>query len=59
MHGNYAQIAQGMGAVGIVVQTPVEMTDALEQAQRLNRNGHTVLIDVHSDMEDRRSRWDQ
>ena len=59
MHGNYAQIAQGMGAVGIVVQTPVEMTDALEQAQRLNRNGHTVLIDVHSDMEGRRSRWDQ
>ena len=59
MHGNYAQIAQGMGAVGIVVQTPVEMTDALEQAQRLNRDGHTVLIDVHSDMEGRRSRWDQ
>ncbi|MCS5574850.1 MAG: thiamine pyrophosphate-dependent enzyme, partial [Pseudomonadales bacterium] len=43
MHGNYAQIAQGMGAVGIVVRTPVEMADALEQAQSLNRDGHTVL----------------
>jgi hypothetical protein len=48
-----------MGAVGIVVRTPVEMADALEQAQRLNRDGHTVLIDAHSDMESRRSRWDE
>ena len=59
MHGNYAQIAQGMGAVGIVVRTPEEMSDALRSAQRLNQDGDTVLIDVHSDMEGRRSRWDR
>jgi thiamine pyrophosphate-dependent acetolactate synthase large subunit-like protein len=47
-----------MGAVGIVVDTPAELTDALRRAQRLNQEGRTVLIDVHSDMESRRSRWD-
>ena len=59
MRGDYAQIAQGMGAVGIVVRTPGEMADALRSAQRLNGEGDTVLIDVHSDMEGRRSRWDR
>ena len=58
MYGDYAQIAEGMGAVGIVVDTPAELTDALRRAQRLNQEGRTVLIDVHSDMESRRSRWD-
>ena len=32
---------------------------ALEQAQRLNREGETVLIDVAADMEGKRSRWDR
>ena len=58
MYGDYAQIAEGMGAVGIVVDTPAELTDPLRRAQRLNQEGRTVLIDVHSDMESRRSRWD-
>ncbi|HCF73960.1 MAG TPA: hypothetical protein DES72_09385, partial [Gammaproteobacteria bacterium] len=57
MTGDYAQIAQGMGAVGITVRTPLELVDALKTAQRLNQEGKTVLIDTHSDMESRRSRW--
>jgi thiamine pyrophosphate-dependent acetolactate synthase large subunit-like protein len=59
MTGNYAQIAEGMGAVGIEVYKPAEMAPALERAQQLNAEGRTVLIDVHSSMEGRRSRWDR
>ena len=47
MYGNYAQIAEGMGAVGLVVESPAELVDALKSAQRLNKEG-TVLVDVHS-----------
>lgn len=57
MQGNYAQIAEGMGAVGITVRRVAEMEPALRQAQRLNGEGKTVLIDVHSNMEGRRSRF--
>ena len=59
MTGNYAQIAEGMGAVGIEVHTPGELAPALQRAQQLNADGRTVLIDVHSSMEARRSRWDR
>jgi len=55
MRGDYAQIAEGMGAVGITVKAVEEMRPALEQAQRCNAEGQTVLIDVHSNMEGRRS----
>jgi len=34
-----------------------EMAPALQEAQKLNAEGKTVLIDVHSDMEGRRSRF--
>ena len=57
MYGNYAQIAEGMGAVGLVVESPTELNDALKSAQLLNKEGKTVLVDVHSNMESRRSRW--
>ena len=57
MYGNYAQIAEGMGAVGFVVESPRELIDALKSAQHLNKDGKTVLVDVHSNMESRRSRW--
>ena len=57
MYGNYAQIAEGMGAVGLVVESPTELNNALKSAQRLNKEGKTVLVDVHSNMESRRSRW--
>lgn len=59
MQGDYAKIAQGMGAIGITVRKATEMGPALEQAQRENREGRTVLIDVHSNLEGRRSRWDR
>ena len=59
MLGDYAQIAAGMGAEGIVVRRVGEMVPALKEAQRLNAEGLTVLIDVHANMEGRRSRWDR
>ena len=57
MTGDYAKIAEGMGAVGITVTKPSEMVPALEQAQQLNAEGSTVLLDVHTNMEARRSRF--
>jgi len=57
MYGDYAKIAEGMGATGITVVEPDDMAPALEEAKRLNADGKTVLIDVHSDMEQRRSNF--
>ena len=57
MHGDYAKIAEGMGAVGITVTKADRMAPALHDAQRLNLDGKTVLIDVHANVEDRRSRF--
>lgn len=57
MTGDYAKIAEGLGAVGITVTKPEEIASALEQAKQLNAEGKTVLIDVHSNMEDRRSNF--
>ncbi|MEE9147399.1 MAG: thiamine pyrophosphate-dependent enzyme, partial [Candidatus Tectomicrobia bacterium] len=58
MTGDYAKIAEGMGAVGITVTQPSEVVPALQQAKKLNAEGQTVLLDVHSNMEARRSRFD-
>ena len=58
MTGNYAKIAEGLGAVGITVTQPDEVAPALHRAQQLNAEGKTVLIDVHSNLEARRSRFD-
>ena len=55
MTGDYAKIAEGMGAVGITVTQPGEVAPALQQAQQLNAQGRTVLIDVHTGLEARRS----
>ncbi|HJM93222.1 MAG: thiamine pyrophosphate-requiring protein [Alphaproteobacteria bacterium] len=57
MQGDYAKIAEGMGAVGIRVRKASEMASALKEAQRLNTAGQTVLIDVDANVEDRRSRF--
>ncbi len=57
MLGDYAKIAEGMGAIGITATTGEELNAALKAAQQHNANGETVLIDVHSDMEGRRSRF--
>jgi len=57
MQGDYAKIAEGMGAVGITVTKATEMAPALQEARRLNAAGQTVLIDVHANVEERRSKF--
>ncbi len=57
MQGNYAQIAEGMGAVGIRVTKVAELAPALEQAKKLNAEGRTVLVEVMANVEERRSRF--
>ena len=59
MHGDYAKIAEAMGGVGLRVHEPAEMAPALVRAQQCNAQGQSVLIDVSSDMEGRRSLWDR
>jgi thiamine pyrophosphate-dependent acetolactate synthase large subunit-like protein len=56
MHGDYARIAEGMGAVGLRVTRAAELGPALRQARKLNAEGRTVLVDVKANVEDRRSR---
>jgi thiamine pyrophosphate-dependent acetolactate synthase large subunit-like protein len=55
MTGDYAKIAEGLGAVGITVTQPSEVAPALKQAQQLNAKGKTVLLDIHTNLEPRRS----
>lgn len=55
MGGDYAKIAEGMGAVGLRASTSGELRSALTDAQRLNGEGTTVLIDVEAAVEARRS----
>ncbi len=57
MLGDYARIAEGMGAAGLTVTKVKEMAPALEEAKRLNSEGQTVLIDVHSNMEAKKSSY--
>ena len=57
MGGNYAQIAEGMGAVGITVVRPSDMATALKDAQQFNAEGRTVLIDVRSNFEAKKSKF--
>jgi thiamine pyrophosphate-dependent acetolactate synthase large subunit-like protein len=55
MQGDYAKIAEGMGAVGIKVTKPAEIAPALKRAQRLNAEGKTVLLDIRTRREEKRS----
>ena len=57
MTGDYAKIAEGMGAVGITVTQPSEIAPALAKARQLNAEGRTVLLDIHSNLEARRSNF--
>ena len=57
MKGDYAKIAKGLGAEGIRVEKPNELEMALKNAQQLNKDGKTVLIDVISNVESRRSKF--
>jgi thiamine pyrophosphate-dependent acetolactate synthase large subunit-like protein len=55
MTGDYAKIAEGLGAVGIRVTQPSEIASALARARQLNAVGKTVLLDIHTNLEGRRS----
>ena len=55
MQGDYAALAEAMGAVGIKVTRPAEISAALRKAQTLNKDGKTVLIDAHTRFEDSRA----
>jgi thiamine pyrophosphate-dependent acetolactate synthase large subunit-like protein len=59
MTGDYAKIAEGLGAVGITVTAPRDVASALKKAQRLNAEGRTVLLDIHTNLEARRSQFGQ
>ncbi|HIF73227.1 MAG TPA: thiamine pyrophosphate-requiring protein [Dehalococcoidia bacterium] len=55
MEGDYAMITEGMGGVGIRVSQPEELGPAILKARQLNDEGKTVLIDVKSNYESRKS----
>ena len=57
MGGDYAKLAEGMGAVGITVTLPGEVANAIKQAMKLNAEGRTVLLDIHTNLEARRSNF--
>ena len=57
MTGDYAKIAEGLGAVGITVTDPSDVAPSLMKARQLNAEGATVLLDVHTNLEGRRSRF--
>jgi acetolactate synthase-1/2/3 large subunit len=55
MGGDYAKVAEGLGAVGIRVEHPAEIAPALQRAQRLNAEGRCVLLDVKTAEENKMS----
>jgi len=55
MSGDYGQIAMGMGAEGLYVTKGSELPAAIKQAEQLNKEGKTVLIDVKTRNEDSRA----
>ena len=57
MTGDYAKIAEGLGAVGMTVTDPSDVAPSLMKARQLNAEGATVLLDVHTNLEGRRSRF--
>ena len=57
MTGDYAKIAEGLGAVGITVTQPGEVGPALRKAQELNADGKSVLLDIHTNLEAARSNF--
>ena len=57
MNGDYAGLADAFGGVGIKVTKPSEMKQALIDAQEHNADGRTVIIDVHSNFESKKSKF--
>jgi len=55
MTGDYAKVAEGLGAVGITVTQPSDVASAIRKARQFNAEGKTVLIDIYTNLEARRS----
>ena len=51
MSGNYAMVAEGLGATGMTVDRPEEIGPAVKRARQLNDEGKCVLIDVKTQQE--------
>jgi thiamine pyrophosphate-dependent acetolactate synthase large subunit-like protein len=54
MSGDYAKVAEGLGAVGIAVAQSNKLAPGLARARQLNAEGRTVLLDIHFNLEGRR-----
>jgi thiamine pyrophosphate-dependent acetolactate synthase large subunit-like protein len=57
MTGDYAKIAEGMGAVGIHVTKTSEIGPAIKKARQLNSEGKCVLLDVKTQQQDKFSQY--
>jgi len=52
MTGDYAKVAEGLGATGIYISDPAEIGPALTKARRINQDeGKSVLLDVKTQPE--------
>lgn len=51
MTGDYAMIAEGMGAKGVKITKPEEIGPALKKARETNSEGRSVLLDVRTQQE--------
>ena len=59
MTGNYAKIAEGMGAKGISVDNPNEIKKAILDARKFNDDGFSVLIDIKTQPELKMSNYSE
>ena len=59
MTGNYAKIAEGMGAKGISVEEPSEIKNAILDARKFNDDGYSVLIDIKTQPELKMSNYSE
>ncbi len=57
MTGDYAKIAEGLGAVGIKIESPEEVVPAIKKARSLNDDGRSVLLDVKTQEENRMAEY--
>ena len=53
MTGSYTTIAEGLGAIGIDVEKPEEIVPAIKAAEKANKEGRSVLINVKTKQEDK------
>ena len=53
MTGSYTTTAKGLGAVGIDVDKPEEIGPAIKAAEKANKEGRSVLINVKTQQEDK------